>query len=622
MGEELCRKVDQGSVCFLPQAPIEENACRPSEEKDSSPFCSIENPLQTILERSSSAGFQNNYALKLFSAACPVPLASTGGEIDLQNVPIDQSSPLPQFDQRDVGQNCMAQDLSAFLDVTGFDGINRAVHGKDYGRQPIYDTELMASNLEKKLAGHPEFSEAQKKAFLFFMYGKALPEKDLRELFSGQAELFSEMKSSHLIVAETQGGQALYRLNDLSLTSQKLPNGETMYLFVDLPNRLRSLQNGPEPTAQISATSYFLLNRLMTDYRIGVKRSGVVADFGAGTGIQAIALLKMYPQIQEAISLEIDKPSMNLNRLNAMMNGVADRIQVVDNADPANLKTALAGRELDLAVSNPPFNIVPHEYESQFTHFGYGGDHGIDITKIFLNQALPVLKKNGEFIYYSYLAKDAKGQFFVTQFLKENFKGLNLHYDNLDSQGYRYFDRARYAKALADFMVKEKLSSSQDPSSLAKDIESKLKEDGVHELDEKIGRIAKRGDNGPVKEIQPLDVLSKETEPLGGVYLSKITDFGQISGGERAQRIGGIYERLLKVPEHRGGVYIEQHRVPNFGQISGGEMIQRIDLGLKKLDISDLLKKDPELKAICEKNPSCAKLLKTPQKNASPSQNK
>src|SRR5262249_43715282 len=157
----------------------------------------------------------------------------------------------------------------------------------------------------------------------------------------------------------------------------------------------------------------------------------------------------------------------------------------------------------------------------------------------------------------SYLAKDEKGQFFVSQFLKENFKGLNLYYDNLDAQGYRYFPRPRYAEALADFMVKEGLSSSQDAASLAKDLESKLKDAGVLELDEKIGRIVKRGDNKTVQEIEPLqaiqldplrlDETARPQEHRGGVYIEMHTvpDFGQISGGERATRLGGVYEELL-----------------------------------------------------------------------------
>ena len=513
----------------------------------------------------------------------------------------------------------MAEGLSAFLDTLDFDRVNRAAHGKDYAHEPIYDNELSVADLEKKLKGMP-FTETSKNAFLFFMYGKGLNENELKTVFSGREDLFAQMSASHLLVAETRGDEVVYRLNDLSLTSQKLPNKETVYLFAELPKRLRSIQ-GLDPTAQISSTSYYLLNRLMDDYKAGVKRSGVMADFGAGTGIQAIALLKMYPEIRQAISLEIDGPSMNLNRLNALMNGVADRVQVLDNMNPENLKNALNGRELDFAVSNPPFNIVPHEYEAQFTHFGYGGDHGIEITKIFLNQALPLLKKGGDFVYYSFLAKGEK-EYFVTRFLKDNFKGLTLGYDNIDPNNLRYFDLPLYGKAIAEFMIREGLVSG-DAKTVGKDIEDKLRKAGVRSLEEKIGRIVKRGDNGPVREMESLkplridwEEIARRAEPRpGGVFIEMHTVPRFEMGGERITRLlPGIRETIQ---EHKGGVYLERHMM-------GGESSRRLDrdLGVDFKKTLEALKKDPKFLERCQEMPACAELLKPKPSQPSPAPGK
>ena len=293
----------------------------------------------------------------------------------------------------------------------------------------------------------------------------------------------------------------------------------------------------------------------------------------------------MIPQISQAISLEIDGHSMNLHRLNAMLNGVADRMQVVDNAQPENLQTTLGGRELDFAVSNPPFNIVPKEYESSFTHFGYGGDHGIEITKIFLDQALPLLKQGGEFIYYSYLARDEKGDFFVTQFLQDNFKGLNLYYDNLDARRIRYFGLPKYAEVLANFLVEHGLMGEgpQDPLALARDIEAKLKERGVFKLEEKIGHVVKRGDSRPVA-VLPSDLLqalrpSTLKEQAGGVYETI----------EPIRPLGGA--RLQKLD----GVYLEQHLARDFEK-----------------DFRSHLK-DPQFrKKICHDDPECERLFADP----------
>lgn len=547
---------------------------------------SFRNPPYSPELSSPSAGFKNNSILKLFNPACPFSIRPV--DFYLRNIPVDQPAAPARFDLGNEEQKRAAEKLKTFLDGMGFDRINQAVDAENYGHTPIYDNDFSADDIQFKLAAHPQLTRKQKNAFLFFMYGKGLSDKELKEVFAGQTELFARMQAMNLIVAEKQHGEVLYRLNDLSLASQKLPNNKTMYLFLDLPKRLRPSQKGSEPTAQISETSYFLLNRLMRDYEFKVKREGLVADFGAGTGIQAIALLMMYPEIREAISLEIDERSMNLNRFNAMINGVSDRVQVIDNVKPQNFQRALRGRKLDLAVSNPPFNIVPHEYETQFTEFGYGGDHGIDITKIFLKQALPVLKKNGEFIYYSFLAQNEKGEYFVTRYLKENFRGLNLRYESADGRA-RVYMRAGYARGLADFIVEHGLSSSQSTSDLAQDIETKLKEDGVRQLDEKIGVIIQRRDGGPVQPQPGLLVEFKLLEPFQGGIRETLVPAEPRKGGVYLQRRiqsswGG--ERI-----HEGGVYLQDSRIQSS---LGGERIRRLS---------------PAIIEFCKKDPECVKLL-------------
>lgn len=523
----------------------------------------------------------------------------------------------------------MARQLTAFLDEMHFDPINQWVHAREYGETPIYDTELTAREASARLTGLKEAGAKQKNALLFFMYGQGLSGAELTDLFSNHPQLFTQMKAMHLITAEPLSplvenpgpDQLRYRLNDLSLASQRLPNGETLYLFVDLPARLQSHPTG-ETGAQLSGTSYQLLHQLMRDYIHGKDYSGVAADFGAGTGIQALALLKMYPQIKTAISLEIDGRSMNLNRFNALLNGVADRVEVVDNADPKNFTMALGGRQLDLAVSNPPFNTVPHEYEGKITDFGYGGDYGIDITQLFLKQAVPVMKKNAEFIFYSFLAEDGKNHYYISKFLQDSFRGLSVYFYNLNPGEFRYVDRGPYAQALAKFMHQHGGENS-DTAAMAKDIEEKLRERGVGRVSEKIVRIVPRGDNEAVTFTSPaalrIPSAKKDVTRIKDKRLIHLPHFGNISGGESSTRIskykapwdsdkfrGGIQEimRQVDMPDHLGETEIRAHLSPP----RGGVFIQSQQItGVKKL-LTTLL--DSKALEKCQKDPICAKLLK------------
>ena len=87
----------------------------------------------------------------------------------------------------------------------------------------------------------------------------------------------------------------------------------------------------------------------------------------------------------------------------------------------------MRGRPLRLVVSNPPFNIVPHCVQAQFPSFGAGGEQGLDITRLFLWQALPHLEDNseqpGEFLFYSQLAANERERFF----LEDSFSGQGRH---------------------------------------------------------------------------------------------------------------------------------------------------------------------------------------------------
>lgn len=499
--------------------------------------------------------------------------------------------PLVNFDLNNPIQRKIAHDLRAFLDKINFDEANRTVHYEFYGIDTIYDAHTSSLehmrrviDLYQEKGGvfdlHQEgrIDERQALALRFFMYGDWLSGKEADTLFSSESLVLRNLSRVGAVEKKTKGYQTFYRLNNLSLVSHKLPNDEVMYLFVDLPQRYRQ-DVSAEPTAQISSTSYILLNRLQKGFQDGDKYSGVVADFGAGTGIQAIALLKLYPDIQEAIALDIDPHSMNLNRFNAMLNGVEDRIQVVDNSNPQNFTNALAGRQLDLAVSNPPFNTVPHEYSDLFTDFGDGGDHGIDITKLFFDQALPVLRppeggrRGGQFIFYSVLAESSPGDFFVSQHLAdEGYRGVRLSYERLDLDRLDYSRDSgvtKYAEGFSGYIARTNPGGANLPT--ASDFEKKLREDGITGLRPMIGRLERVKGDDPIQLVNvvttwmPLPKLDKYYQDpgnIGGIrHRTEVVEWNPKIDKELAAKLGDL-SRRLKLPKKKwdgGGIYLRQH---------------------------------------------------------------
>lgn len=401
------------------------------------------------------------------------------------------SVPLATFDLNDPQQQAVATELQRMLDGLNFDEANQTLHLGTYGISPIYDNQVLSmADL------HPErtmLDRRQVQAIEFFMYGGLISPEEASCLFQNNLSLFGEMQNLGLIVADTdETGSVSYRLNNLSIISHHLPNDNVIYLAVDLPERFRNIDSS-KPTAQISETSYvLLLNRLEKWYKEGGVTKGVVADFGAGTGLFVIVLLKLFPNIEEALAVEIDPQAMNLNRLNAPLNGVANRIAVVDNFEENGFSHALGERQLDFAISNPPFNVVPRGYSEQFTDFGDGGEKGLDITQIFLDQALPNLKAGGEFMLYSVLAEDPKGNYFATRLLEEECFTVRYEHLRLDNLTYT---QESYATVLADYLERNRdhgllrLWGEGPDQALVSDIQGKLnecaKKTGASELGEK-----------------------------------------------------------------------------------------------------------------------------------------
>lgn len=503
----------------------------------------------------SARDLQNNAGVRLFT--CSPPIEGVSAEIEY----LEKSTPLASFSLDDAGQSAFALRMASFFDGIDFaSAYDRVYAGNDFPRT-IFDEEnvlpkrgaLVRSPSERlfKLSRDSSLSCEQRLALRFFQYGRDISRSEAQALFARNPSLFSEMQEAGLIVLVNQDGEPRFRVNNLSLASQMLPGGERMYLWVELPPSLRAEGQDRPATAQFYSTGLNLLDILSEEKKRGKQYPGVVADFGAGTGLQAIALLKMHPEITQAISLEIEPLAMNLNRLNALMNGVAERTVVIDNAKPENFEAALAGRPLVLAVSNPPFNTMPHEFADRFTNFGDGGDHGIDVTKIFLAQALPKLAGGAEFLIYAQLAESKSGEFFLAKHLKESFKGVNMFLFDM-AHGESGSDLESYAKLFSRFIIDhDPNSKDEDAAKTAAQMKQALEKSGVARIREKGIRLVKQGKAGKVnvaaeRFFSELVKLQVRDEAKGGVR-------------ETLQPLYLDLRKHLDTPEQKGGVYLQHH---------------------------------------------------------------
>lgn len=464
---------------------------------------------------------------------------------------------LPKFDLNNASHQELVRDLRAFINNSSFHAEYAQFFGED-PYTPIFDRHDL----------NYWSGSANDLALSFLTLGKNLNEHQFKKLFAGNEALLGKMIVNNLVVFDGND----VRMNDISLLSHRLPNGETMIVFSDLPNHMHP--DGRKAKAEVSTTSMLTLGLQEAEYRRGVRHQGTIADFGSGSGIQAIALLKMNPKIERAYCLEIEPSAMNYNRLNAMLNGVGDRVVVLDNSDTSALERALDGKSLDFAISNPPFNTVPHEFAGEFTDFGYGGDHGIDVTKIFLDQALLLLAPDAKFEFYSQLAVRANAtgdanDYFLTDALKE-LDGPQVTYEclnHLDGLGYKMMGHV-YAEVMSRYLNMKRRELGHPGTVSTAEMKMLLDRNGVGGV-----RPVKVTITGPAKT-----GLASVFAPKATVQLAKsndLSDYNPIPWEEK---------QVVQRHQKPGGAFIEHH------QISGGERIERRSFSLPK-DFDKMLKR-------------------------------
>ena len=332
----------------------------------------------------------------------------------------------------------LAHILDGILRAVHFDVVNRELrlpqYGGDYDVRPFplpgspVDVAAMKVRLRQGEKTSPTADEHRlarriRYAFAFFMFGEALARDLLEQLFGkGEGGIIDEgVKLGLFVHAE---GQTI-RMNGLSLFSRRLGNGETIHLFADTPPYFD--RRTERQRVYIGADSYELMDRIS---RMRVN-SGCCVEMGSGSGIQLVAALKQHPGITTAIGKERDRRAANVSVFNSALNGVADKITIIEG--DLRLHDELNGCPVSVALSNPPFLAMPRwvdlepgdratvdaladireteggpqlDLQSLFPEAGWGGDDGLEVTKSFVEALAPMLAPGTPFVIYSQFAGD------------------------------------------------------------------------------------------------------------------------------------------------------------------------------------------------------------------------
>lgn len=115
---------------------------------------------------------------------------------------------------------------------------------------------------------------------------------------------------------------------------------------------------------------------------------GRVLDVGTGCGIQALRALRHADRV---VATDVSARALQFTRLNALLAGAGDRIDV----RLGSLFAPVAGEQFARVVSNPPFVITPRVAGVPEYEYRDGGMAGDDLVAAFVTQVGEVLAPGG-----------------------------------------------------------------------------------------------------------------------------------------------------------------------------------------------------------------------------------
>lgn len=120
-----------------------------------------------------------------------------------------------------------------------------------------------------------------------------------------------------------------------------------------------------------------------------VERAGTIVDVGCGTGAGGILLAR---RADSVVLSDVNPLALRYARVNAVLAGVADRVQVVASDVLRGVKTGF-----DLVVANPPYLAD----EGARVYRDGGGARGIDLSVRIAREALERLPRGGRLVLYT-----------------------------------------------------------------------------------------------------------------------------------------------------------------------------------------------------------------------------
>ncbi len=97
----------------------------------------------------------------------------------------------------------------------------------------------------------------------------------------------------------------------------------------------------------------FSVDALLLAHFVRLRRGDRICDLGTGCGVLPLLLAGRRPGIR-AVGIELQAELADLARRNAVLNGLADRIEILPG-DIRNIKSLLPRSSFDTVVSNPPY---------------------------------------------------------------------------------------------------------------------------------------------------------------------------------------------------------------------------------------------------------------------------
>ncbi|HSX20911.1 MAG TPA: 50S ribosomal protein L3 N(5)-glutamine methyltransferase [Gammaproteobacteria bacterium] len=129
---------------------------------------------------------------------------------------------------------------------------------------------------------------------------------------------------------------------------------------------------------------------------LGALQPKSILDLCSGSGCIAIYCAKEFPQASvDAADISVD--ALNVARKNIALHNCIDRVHAIES----DLFTALAGKQYDIIISNPPYvgqqemAELPLEYKHEPVLALESGIEGLDLTVKILQQASQHLTENG-----------------------------------------------------------------------------------------------------------------------------------------------------------------------------------------------------------------------------------